>query len=274
MLVCIFTNPSPAFYNLHRQEVLQKYENLCIGTIEGEQSKVIKQNPGDLSVVPYGEPTWLTPQFKSPYFKDSHRRLQKAMRVWTDTELYPVAQECEKTGKHIPQQLIDQMAKNGILRMRIGPGKHLHGHDLMGGAVEGEEFDYFHDMITTQEMVRANARGFQDGNMAGMTISLTAVLQFANNEAWKNKIAAEVFSGKKKICLAITEAFAGSDVAGLRTTAEKTKDGKHYIVNGTKKWITNGIFSDYFVTGVKTGKFPYLCVIITMLISPQTKDSP
>jgi alkylation response protein AidB-like acyl-CoA dehydrogenase len=90
--------------------------------------------------------------------------------------------------------------------------------------------------------------------MAGMTISLTAVLQFANDEAWKNKIAQEVFSGKKKICLAITEAFAGSDVAGLRTTAEKTKDGKHYIVNGSKKWITNGVWCDYFVTGVKTGR--------------------
>ncbi len=98
--------------------------------------------------------------------------------------------------------------------------------------------------------------------MAGMTISLTAVLQFANNEAWKNKIAQEVFSGKKKICLAITEAFAGSDVAGLRTTAEKTKDGKHYIVNGTKKWITNGVFADYFVTGVKTGMFISLPVFL------------
>lgn len=103
-----------------------------------------------------------------------------------------------------------------------------------------------------------------------MTISLTAVLQFANDEAWKKKISQEVLSGKKKICLAITEAFAGSDVAGIRTTAEKTKDGKHYIVNGTKKWITNGVFCDvsnkslrlakvitdtrqYFVTGVKTG---------------------
>lgn len=91
-------------------------------------------------------------------------------------------------------------------------------------------------------------------NRGSMTISLTAVLQFANDDLWKNKIAAEVFSGKKKICLAITEAFAGSDVAGIRTTAEKTKDGKYYIVNGTKKWITNGVFSDYFVTGVKTGE--------------------
>ncbi|KAE8452925.1 hypothetical protein EG329_013197 [Mollisiaceae sp. DMI_Dod_QoI] len=246
------TDATDAFYNLHRQEVLQKYASLCIGSIDGEKSKVIEQKPGDLSLVPYGEPTWLTPQFKSPYYKESHRRLQKAMRIWIDTELYPVAQESEKTGKLIPQELIDKMSKLGILHMRLGPGRHLHGVELMGGVVKGEEFDYFHDMIVTQEMVRANARGFQDGNMAGMTISLTAVLQFANDEKWKNKIAREVFSGKKKICLAITEAFAGSDVAGLRTTAEKTKDGKHYIVNGTKKWITNGVFSDYFVTGVKT----------------------
>lgn len=42
-----------------------------------------------------------------------------------------------------------------------------------------------------------------------------------------------------------TEPSAGSDVANISTTAVKTKDGKHYIVNGTKKWITNGIWSDY-----------------------------
>jgi alkylation response protein AidB-like acyl-CoA dehydrogenase len=52
--------------------------------------------------------------------------------------------------------------------------------------------------------------------------------------------------GEKTICLAITEPYAGSDVAGLRTEAKKTADGKHYILNGEKKWITNGIFSDFF----------------------------
>jgi len=50
--------------------------------------------------------------------------------------------------------------------MRIGPGKHLHGQKLIGG-VKGEEFDYFHDLIVSQELIRANARGFADGNMAG-----------------------------------------------------------------------------------------------------------
>ncbi|RQM05344.1 hypothetical protein DH86_00001877, partial [Scytalidium sp. 3C] len=247
------TDATDAFYNLHRHEVIQKYSDLCIGTIEGEKPAIIEQNPGDLSVVPYGEALWLTPPFKSPYYNDSHHRLRKALREFVDLYVKPEAQEAEKSGKYISQELIDRMAKAGILHMRLGPGKHMKGVDLLG-VMKGDDFDYFHDLIAAQELVRANARGFQDGNMAGMTIALTAVMQWANNDAWRDKIAKEVLSGKKKICLAITEAFAGSDVAGIRTTATKTADGKHYIVNGTKKWITNGVFSDYFVTAVKTDK--------------------
>lgn len=247
------TDATTAFYNLHRQEVLEKYSDLCIGTIEGEKSEVIVPQPGDLSPVPYAEPLWLRPQFKSPYFKESHRKFQKEVRKFIDQEVRPVAQECEKSGKYIPQQLIDKMADNHMLAMRLGPGKHLHGKNLLG-VVKGEEFDYLHDLVQAQEGVRANARGFQDGNMAGMTISLTAVLQWMPESERKTKVVNEVLSGKKKMCLAITEAFAGSDVAGLRTTAELTPDGKHYIIRGTKKWITNGMFCDYFVTGCKTDK--------------------
>ncbi|KYK60546.1 Acyl-CoA dehydrogenase/oxidase [Drechmeria coniospora] len=243
-----------AFYNLHRHEVLSKYASLAIGSVQGEQAQVITPLPGDLSPVPYAEPLWLSSHFKSPYYKDSHRRLQKAIRHFTDRYLTPEAQECESTGRHISQEMIDHMSRLGILHMRLGPGKHLHGVNLLDGAVDGQEFDYFHDLIVSQELSRTMTRGFQDGNMAGMTIGLTAVLNFARDQSWKKKIADEVFSGRKKLCLAITEAFAGSDVAGLRTTAEKTADGKHYIVNGTKKWITNATWCDYFVTGVRTGK--------------------
>lgn len=85
-------------------------------------------------------------------------------------------------------------------------------------------------------------------------ISLTAVRQWANDAALRDKVTEECLSGKKFMCLAVTEAFAGSDVAGLRTTATKTPDGKYYLINGTKKWITNGMFADYFVTGCKTEK--------------------
>jgi alkylation response protein AidB-like acyl-CoA dehydrogenase len=55
-------------------------------------------------------------------------------------------------------------------------------------------------------------------------------------------------------------------VAGLRTTAELSEDGSHYIVRGTKKWITNGMFSDYFVTGCKTSKG------FSVLLVPKTED--
>ena len=63
--------------------------------------------------------------------------------------------------EQISQELIDKMADNGVLAMRLGPGKHLHGRNIMDGAVDGKEFDYFHDMIVGQELARPAARGFQ-----------------------------------------------------------------------------------------------------------------
>ncbi|PVI03276.1 acyl-CoA dehydrogenase family protein [Periconia macrospinosa] len=247
------TDATKAFYNLHRQEVLEKYQSLCIGTIEGEKPEVIVPGIGELSTVPYAEPLWLRPEGQSPYFKESHRALQRKVREFVDKYVTPEAQQKEKDGTYISQELIDRMAANDVLAMRLGPGKQLHGKNLFG-VVKGEEFDYLHDMVQAQEFARINARGFSDGNMAGMMISLTAVIQWMPESPRKAKVVDEVLSGKKKICLAITEAFAGSDVAGLRTTATKSADGKHYIIRGTKKWITNGMFCDYFVVGCKTDK--------------------
>lgn len=221
--------------------MIEKYRpTLSIGTIQGETPKIVEVGPGDLSPVPYAEPLWLTPQFKSPYYNESHRRLRHELRRFVDTEIKPEAQVKEADGTYISQELIDRMAETNVLAMRLGPGKHLNGRTLLGG-MKGEDFDHFHDLLVAQEITRANARGFQDGNMAGMMISLTAVSQWLNDEKLKQQVIAEVLSGKKTICLAITEAFAGSDVAGLRTTAQKTPDGKHYVINGTKKWITNGM---------------------------------
>lgn len=65
-------------------------------------------------------------------------------------------------------------------------------------------------------------------------IGLPPVLNFGSEEL-KNRIVPDVFAGKKFISLAISEAFAGSDVAGLRTTAVKSEDGSYWTINGTKK---------------------------------------
>merc|ERR1719182_632290 len=73
------------------------------------------------------------------------------------------------------------------------------------------------------------------------------------SEGMKRSIGKELLLGDKQSCLAISEPFAGSDVAAVRTTAKLTPDGRHYIVNGVKKWITEGMSADYFVTAVRTG---------------------
>ena len=106
-------------------------------------------------------------------------------------------------------------------------------------------------MIVSQEGCRHGQRGYCDGLNAGAVIGLPPVMNFGSEEL-RNRIVPEVLSGKKFICLAISEAFAGSDVQGLVTFAKKTEDGKHWIINGTKKWITNGTFADYFTVAART----------------------
>lgn len=98
-------------------------------------------------------------------------------------------------------------------------------------------------MIITQELARCADRGYGDGILGGKVIGLPPVLNFGSEEL-KAQVVPEVLTGKKFICLAISEAHAGSDVFGLQTTATKTEDGKHWIINGSKKWITNGVFAD------------------------------
>lgn len=98
------------FYNLHRHVVLEKHSDLCIGATANEKPGVISHSPGDLSLVPYAEPAWLSPQFKSPYYNESHRRLQKAMRIFTETHILPEAHEKEVSGDKISEQLIQSMA--------------------------------------------------------------------------------------------------------------------------------------------------------------------
>ncbi|PWN30861.1 acyl-CoA dehydrogenase NM domain-like protein [Jaminaea rosea] len=250
------------FFGLHRHEVLLRpqYKRLIIGQVAGEEQQIIPPPPGAPSKIPYAEPTWLQEKYHSPYFQDHHRHLQREMRKYVDEHVHEVAQRCEANGKRPDVELVQQMGKNGINAMRMGPGKHLQGRKLFAG-IKPEQFDYFCEMIITQELVRMGARGFGDALQGGMVIGLPPIMNFGSDEL-KKEIIEPVLAGEKFICLAITEAFAGSDIlGGLRTYAKKSEDGSHYIVNGTKKWITNGTFADYFTTAVKTDEgFAVLCI--------------
>lgn len=99
----------------------------------------------------------------------------------------------------------------------------------MNGALKPEEFDYFHEFIISMEMSRFGTRGVTDGLVNGGVIALPPVINYGHPDLQKEVIP-DVLSGKKHIALAITEAFAGSDVAGLQTVAEK--DGDEWVITG------------------------------------------
>jgi len=122
----------------------------------------------------------------------------------------------------------------------------------IAGGVQPEEWDYFHELILYDELWRCGAGGIAGAILTGVYIGLPPVYHFGSEEL-KQRICPPVLMGKKILCLAITEPGGGSDVANLQTTAKKTPDGKFYIVNGEKKWITNGTFADYFTVAVRTG---------------------
>ncbi|TFK64893.1 peroxisomal acyl-CoA-dehydrogenase [Pluteus cervinus] len=239
------------FFGLHRHEVLLRpqYARLQIGTVQGQEETIKAPKPGDLSKVPYAEPTWLSSGYFSPYYKDGHRKFQKAVRAFFMTVVAPESVRCEESGKRISQEVVDKMSEQNIIAMRLGPGKHLKGRTLMGGIVKPEEFDYFHEGIIHAELARYSSRAVVDGLLAGLVIGLPPILKYGA-PALQAKVVSDALAGKKYIALAISEAFAGSDVGGLQTTA--VRDGDYWIVTGTKKWITNGTFADYFTTGCKT----------------------
>jgi len=178
-------------------------------------------------------------------------RFQRALRDIFDPEFRNQVIKLDDAGKTPPDSVFQKLGQSGILACRLGPGPWLRHIQLPGG-VRPEEFDYFHELIAHEEMAALGCPGAIDGLGTGLVIGLPPVMLFGRDEL-KMRVAQECLSGQKKICLAISEPFAGSDVAGLRCTATKSADGQHYIVNGVKKWITNGTFSDYFVTAVRTG---------------------
>ncbi|KAH7105278.1 acyl-CoA dehydrogenase NM domain-like protein [Auriculariales sp. MPI-PUGE-AT-0066] len=256
-----------AFFALHRKDVLDKpmYKRLVVGAIENQQPRILTQRaPDAISNVPYAEPMAFSPGYHSPFYSDNHRKFHRSVRAFAMEVVKPEAQAREEDGKKISQGVVDKMANVGWLHMRLGPGKHLHGVNILDGVVKPEEFDYFHELIYHQETSRFGSRAFNDGQLSGLTIGLPPVLNYAKTAELKKRVCDEVLSGKKYISLAITEAFAGSDVAGLQTTAVKTDDGKFWIINGTKKWITNGMFSDYFTTACRTKKG------LTVILIPRT----
>lgn len=106
--------------------------------------------------------------------------------------------------------------------------------------------------------------------IGGYGIGLPPLIKFGKKSV-KDRVVPRIVQGHERICLCITEPDAGSDVANITCEAKKTEDGKHYIVNGEsmytdvifivritykalEKWITNGVWCNYFTVAVRTGE--------------------
>ncbi|MFO7672156.1 MAG: acyl-CoA dehydrogenase family protein, partial [Lutibacter sp.] len=116
-------------------------------------------------------------------------------------------------------------------------------------AYGGLGLDMFYTVIFLEELQKVNSGGFAAAIWAHVYLAMTH-LEKEGSEAIKNKYLTASIEGEKIGCLCITEPFGGSDVASMRTTA--VKKGDTYVINGSKTFITNGVYSDYLIVTAKT----------------------
>mmetsp|Transcript_53576 Transcript_53576/g.93156 ORF Transcript_53576/g.93156 Transcript_53576/m.93156 type:complete len:460 (+) Transcript_53576:53-1432(+) len=205
--------------------------------------------------IPLGDPDWYQ-GLNTPFYGPSHVAWRIRVRefvedviqpIITDWDTCAIQNDHEACRKYI-DEVYSQSGKRGILPAVVGmpwPQEYTE-------VVAPDGYDYFHELINIDEIARAGG-GATWAIMEGLGIGLPPVLNFGMpaNKDLRSQCARDCLSGKKIICLCITEGGAGSDVANIQTLAEDK--GDHFLVNGSKMWITNGIFADYFTVAVRTG---------------------
>lgn len=205
---------------------------------------------GDL--IPFADPMWYQ-GFYSPYYTNKHAKIRNRIREWVDEHVAPFIDDWEAKGE-IPEQLYRDFGEAGWLSFCTG--SHLFPSKFTtnkhADICPDIEYDAFAGTLVIDEVCRAGSGSLIWFLSGGFGIGLPPVINYAAPDV-QQKVIPDVIAGKKRICLAITEPRGGSDVADLETSAVKTPDGKHYIVNGEKKWITNGLWADYFSVAVRTG---------------------
>lgn len=242
------------FHKFHNAaDVMRKYgAQLYVGDIGDATAKTQEKKPTSAkSVVPYTDPAWYQGWDLNHYYSPTHHSLRQAMREFVDKEITPYCFEWDEK-RAIPKEIFRKCYEAGWLPGVVGFWPTEYAGRKIAGGVAPEEFDVFHELIILDELSRCGSGGVVWGLMEGLQIGLPPLLNFGSKYL-RDKVVGPCVTGEKVICLCITEPGAGSDVAKLETSAKKTPDGKYYIVNGEKKWITNGTYADYFTVAVRTG---------------------
>eukprot|EP00050_Salpingoeca_kvevrii_P002050 m.186207 g.186207 ORF g.186207 m.186207 type:complete len:520 (+) comp10525_c0_seq6:1514-3073(+) len=246
---------SEVFWQFHSSSVLTKHgPRLTIGRLAGAPSAETTEDrleprlPGTFGdLIPYGDPAWYQ-RFNSPYFSASHRAWRAAVRRVCELEVFPTITQWRDSTQP-PPAVMHALGQAGILAAMCGapyPREFAPSSTLAPA-----DFDYFHELIVYDELSRCGNAAVVAALTNGQAIALPVIFNFGSSEM-KRRVVPGVLDGTKFIALAVSEPQAGSDVAGLLTTA--VRDGDSYVLNGNKKWITNGTYADYFVTAVLTGE--------------------
>lgn len=153
---------------------------------------------------------------------DEQRLIRDTVRRFAEEEIAPVAAENDRAGR-FPQELVDHMATMGFLG---GPIPKEYG---------GSGLDYISHAIITEEVGRVDS---SLRTTLSVQVSLVALcLVRWGTEEQKRRYLPELCAGRMLGCFGLTEPNAGSDPAGMETTA--VKRGEHWVLNGTKTWISN-----------------------------------
>ncbi len=170
------------------------------------------------------------------YFTEEHELFRESLKDFLQKEVVPHIDKWEETG-HIERFIWKKFGDMGYFGIAYPE------------AYGGLDLDIFYTVIWLEELQKINSGGFAAAMWAHTFLAMTH-LSKEGDETIKQNYLTPSIAGDKIGCLCITEPFGGSDVAGMRSTA--IKDGDYYILNGSKTFITNGVYSDYLIVAAKT----------------------
>lgn len=186
------------------------------------------------------------------YFDETHLALRESVARFVSQEILPHVDDWEEQNE-FPRELYKKAGDAGFLGL---------GFEEKFGGTPGDEF---HKLIFSEEIMRCTSGGLV-ASLGSLDIAIPPIAKWGS-KTLKEKVLPGVISGDKIAALAITEPSGGSDVANIKTRAEKvTVDGEtFYKVNGSKTFITSGIRADFYTVAVRTGGEGYGGVSLLMI---------
>jgi acyl-CoA dehydrogenase len=176
---------------------------------------------------------------KSLYFKEEHELFRQSVKQFVDKEVLPHMNQWEQDEK-IPREVFNIFTKMGELGF-LG----INFPEAYGGSNN----DFFYTVVLLEEIARSTSAGLSAAHSVHQYMS-TAHLLKVGSESLKKYFLPKAISGEWMGSLAISEPNAGSDVANIKTTA--VREGDYYIINGSKTFITNGVYGNFVTLACKT----------------------